>query len=400
MNTITIILVGESFRMGNQHTRIRDVPESINEQLLACKSHVDFFENLIAKYNTTIKVIISSYTTVYKNKLMEFYDKYDTIYQFEDELIGIEQSIKNVYNYIQFDTNILLLRIDLFLKQKLMDLFNPFFDKILYPSICFFPYDICKNNYPRVNDMFTYIPHKYLYKIDVHKIMNHDGWYILCNLFNLKYNDIDVLINTYHDSNSYKCWNPLYKIVNRLESENNNPLYNEVNKDEFEIWYSKDLIFNKYDIKYKPYEDINKYNWGIVFDYNNYNNDTYYTNNCILKIKDNIFEFIKCKTYKYMPFQWFGFNSETLKHISRSGFININFDIMFLNNLIKKNDGFNIKTHNPDICHNYWLNECTELNKFYSIKIELKFVESSIIIFIFDDCFSEVHFKLKNIKFT
>jgi hypothetical protein len=41
------------------------------------------------------------------------------------------------------------------------------------------------------------------------------------------YNNISYFVNTYHDSDSEKDWNPLYKIANRPESK---------------IWYSEGHI--------------------------------------------------------------------------------------------------------------------------------------------------------------
>ena len=60
----------------------------------------------------------------------------------------------------------------------------------------------------------------------------HDTWCDLINTTDLTYNDLDTMINTYHDSDSFKDYNPLYYIVNRPESK---------------IWHSKGHIFNKYN---------------------------------------------------------------------------------------------------------------------------------------------------------
>ena len=47
----------------------------------------------------------------------------------------------------------------------------------------------------------------------------------------VKYNDLDTMINTYHDSDSAKDYNPLYYIVNRPENK---------------IHHSEGVFFNKY----------------------------------------------------------------------------------------------------------------------------------------------------------
>jgi len=72
----------------------------------------------------------------------------------------------------------------------------------------------------------VYIPKNYHLDLIT---LNHDSWEELCKK-GFKYSDIDVMINTYHDSDSSKDFNPLYTIVNR----------NKTNK-----WYSPNEIFDK-----------------------------------------------------------------------------------------------------------------------------------------------------------
>ena len=49
----------------------------------------------------------------------------------------------------------------------------------------------------------------------------------------LTYEDLGTIINTYHDSDSSKDYNPLYYIVNRPENI---------------IWHSEGDIFNKHNL--------------------------------------------------------------------------------------------------------------------------------------------------------
>ena len=60
------------------------------------------------------------------------------------------------------------MRIDLFLKDKFSEVFNPLADKILFPSVCFEPYHKC-DIHPRINDMMMFIPKKYYYLIKLIK---------------------------------------------------------------------------------------------------------------------------------------------------------------------------------------------------------------------------------------
>ena len=55
---------------------------------------------------------------------------------------------------------ILCMRIDIFIKNKFIEIFNPRSNKILFPSVCFKPVHKV-GIHPRVNDMMMFIPKKY-----------------------------------------------------------------------------------------------------------------------------------------------------------------------------------------------------------------------------------------------
>ena len=120
------------------------------------------------------------------------------------------------------------IRIDLYLKPFFMDIFNPTINKILFPSICYLPHHKAFDD-PRVNDTMLFIPNKY-YNYIKNIQLGHDTWYILIKDTNLKYDDLDVILNTYHDSDSEKDFNPIYYIVNRIENK---------------TFHSKNYIFDK-----------------------------------------------------------------------------------------------------------------------------------------------------------
>jgi hypothetical protein len=226
------LFIGESFRLGSQNTRIRGIKESYNEQIKACESHIRFIENLEQKYNLEKSdVIISSYTTNYDNELKAIYEKYLINCIFKKELIGLTKTFHNILlnikNLHDYDF-VFYIRIDLFLKDHLVKVMDPKKDKILFPSICWGK-DCMIKKYPRINDMMMFIPKKYylyIFKINIY----HDCWYKLINETNIKNEDLDVIINTLHDSDSEKDNNPIYYIVNRPESK---------------IWHSPNQIFDK-----------------------------------------------------------------------------------------------------------------------------------------------------------
>ena len=225
-----LIIIGESFRYGNQGTRIRGVPESYDAQINACNTHIKFINLLKNKFNYNINVFIGTYTTQYDNDLLNIYKNYLVGNKIYENPLGLTNLYKNCIDENNLDNYnfILYFRIDLFLKDKFLEIFNPSWNTIKFATICW-KKDSVYNNKPRVNDMMLFIPKKFIiYSNQI--IIGHESWYFLVN--NLKINDynIDVMINTYHDSDSSKDYNPLYYIVNRSENQ---------------IWHSENEIFNK-----------------------------------------------------------------------------------------------------------------------------------------------------------
>jgi hypothetical protein len=220
-----MILLGESFRSGGQNTRERGKPESVKEQMNACKSHIDF----INSYNDVKwNIRLYTYSTNYNSLLINNYGSYLEKYNFLiSEPIGLqklyEMSIENLPAY----DFIFVCRIDLYLKPEFIFIFNYRWKEIKFPFICWKNRggDIV-NLYPRVSDTMIFIPKKYNPK-DIN--LNHEGWMLLIkNGYTI--DDIDVMINTYHDSDSQKDYNPIYYIVNRPKTTN---------------WFSRGEYFNK-----------------------------------------------------------------------------------------------------------------------------------------------------------
>lgn len=215
-----LVLFGESFRLGGQGNRNTGSEESYEPQINAALTHIKFIESLKEK-NINMMVSINSYTTRFDDPLNEIYESvlFDNIYY--KELIGqgllIHNCIDRITNINDYDF-ILCMRIDLFLKDKFFEIFNPFSDKILFPSICFKPADKC-GIHPRVNDMMMFVPRKY-FKFIKKFWLTHESWCNLIEEVKLTYEDLDMMLNTYHDSDSAKDFNPIYYIVNRPENKN------------------------------------------------------------------------------------------------------------------------------------------------------------------------------------
>ncbi len=223
-----MILLGESFRTGWQHSRERGNPSSVKEQLNACQSHLRFMKSF---NDINWKIKLFTYSTNYDSLILNTYGNYIEEYKFiTGEPIGLQnlyhQSIQSLPNY----DFILVCRIDLYLKQMFTSIFNYKWSEVRYPFVCWTIGGGNKtHSHPRVSDTIVFIPKKNGLNDLNDIVISHNGWYEFikkgyCN------DDIDVMINTYHDSDSAKDFNPLYYIVNRTRT-------NE--------WSSKGQVFNK-----------------------------------------------------------------------------------------------------------------------------------------------------------
>jgi len=234
------IFIGESFRTGSQDSRIIGENSSYEEQMNGSNTHINFIENLITKFNlNSISVFLSTYHTQFTDELLKIYNKYLIGSKIYDERIGLNNlfhnSLKEIENINKYDF-VMYIRIDLYLKQYFTEIFNPIINKILFPCICFLPTRKYLNvqyhkigDHPRVNDTMLFIPNKYYnYIKDIQ--LGHDIWHNLIKDTNLNYDNLDVILNTYHDSDSQKDFNPMYYIVNRPECK---------------IFHSKGFIFDK-----------------------------------------------------------------------------------------------------------------------------------------------------------
>lgn len=215
MKKSLLILFGESFRLGEQGNRNRGSHTSYEAQIAASYTHMKFIDSL-QKKNIHMTVSINSYTTQFDASLNAIYDSVLLNSTYYETLMGQTKLIHNCIDRIT-DRNdydfILCMRIDLFLKDKFIEIFNPYCDKILFPSVCFKPSHKV-GIHPRVNDMMMFVPKKYFDLIN--KVsLSHHTWNDLIESHKLTYDDLDMMLNTYHDSDSAKDFNPIYYIVNR-----------------------------------------------------------------------------------------------------------------------------------------------------------------------------------------
>ncbi len=209
-----LLLFGESFRLGGQGNRNRGSAESYDGQMKAVQSQVDLIDHLRRK-GIEMDVGISSYTTPYQEDILKLYPRV-VFYLFHPYLLGQNELIRLGLKQANIDQDydfVFYMRIDLLIKSPFLDIVEPW-QTIRFISVCWKYWDRY-GNHPRVNDMMLYIPKKYFkYLSRIH--LSHETWKNLIDI-GLTYEDLDMMCDTYHDSDSAIDYNPYYSIVNRPE---------------------------------------------------------------------------------------------------------------------------------------------------------------------------------------
>ena len=221
-NKCLVLLIGESFRDGFQHSREKDTQKGYDTQKIATESHIKFIENL-KNQNIDTDVIINTYDTKYEDDLKEWYKDYLIDYISNPLLSGIEKLINNaIYKNRKYINNydfVYVCRIDLCLKDYFIEQFNSEWNKIFFSNSTWRECYKTFNNEPRIADVMMFIPSPYFYLFNLNIYLNHDAWFTYKTDYNLTNNDMDFMIDTYHDSDTFKDFNPLYYMVSRSENQ-------------------------------------------------------------------------------------------------------------------------------------------------------------------------------------
>jgi hypothetical protein len=244
-----LLLYGEAFREGNQMDRTRDTKRGFDNQMKACDSHIKFIEMMKSKH-IDMDVCISTYCTKYEKELKKKYSNYKLFYSCNTDMKNDVQSgikhiaTKGIQNIKLNDYNfILITRNDICFKDKFVETFNPG-EKIQFVSQHWTHHDCYMENsrsYPVVNNIMLYVPKKYYFITkDLH--IDHDSWKYFIQKLELKDSDMEFMLDTYHDSDSYKDYNPLYYIVGRPQTDK---WYDEDKKNE-NNWDTNDVTCNSY----------------------------------------------------------------------------------------------------------------------------------------------------------
>jgi hypothetical protein len=228
MEKAAILFRGESFRYGGQNSRNIGDPRAVSEQIKAIENHINFINYIETKYQIEFDIFIDTQSTPFDAKILEAYQKQNkklTKYNFNTKYEGSQgQSIQRGVNQMIFSQNysnyisFFIARIDLFFQEEFFSLFDPFYKKIMFPSITWYFWRKTSYNSPRINDVFFYLPQKYNQLLHYFRIIGSHGHDILDSWnFNGSF-EWSLYLKTYHDSDTEKDWNPLYYIVNRART--------------------------------------------------------------------------------------------------------------------------------------------------------------------------------------
>jgi hypothetical protein len=214
-----LVLYGESFRDGLQSDRTTGTEKGFIGQMKASDSHIKFMETIKNKYDYNMDVSISTYCTKYNKELKDKYKNFKIIFNCENELIGwnnIAMKALNNYDLSGYDF-ILLTRNDICFKDEFIHNFKINNEKVLFVSQQWTYHDCYKKDIPNINPTIISIPKKFF---RITKDISVDGncWDFLIENYGLTNNDMGFLLNTYHDADSYKNYNPYYYMVGREQT--------------------------------------------------------------------------------------------------------------------------------------------------------------------------------------
>lgn len=217
-----VIIAGESFRCG-QSGRVRDTDESFPPQMKASMSHNKLFDSLKNKHGIDCDIVLSSYATKYQSSLIEWYGSRLIAHSFRNQLVGLERLVIDAL--VEIDVKnyefIFVSRVDIEYKNYFIQIFDPSWNKIMFPSICwaFQGYMSTAPAWvPRISDTMEFVPKRLMGVAKKAFHLRHEAWHQY-RIDGLQESDIGFMLNTFHDSDSAKDYNPLYRMASRRDSK-------------------------------------------------------------------------------------------------------------------------------------------------------------------------------------
>lgn len=263
---VHIVLFGDSYRIkGKGHA----LPGSYEGQMKAFKSHVDFIKQIEEKKDIKCSISIYTLSTAFDKDTSSFWEgtgipvitsDFATKYPGtrDNSLCINARKALMPPNADQFDYAFFL-RIDLILKPIFAQVitFDP--ERILFPCSCFINWPghgrgwhKMPDGTPRVQGVMAIVPQKWYRQM--HSVMNtfgHDTWSNLARAHKMGKDNMGFFLQTYHDADSLKDWNPLYYMWDRPGDPTWNSINFEINHDTLEPEEVPENIFRE---RYSHYD--------------------------------------------------------------------------------------------------------------------------------------------------
>ena len=262
------IILGESYRTGGQGVRNAGNPDMIPEQRLAMKSHVDVFQWLLDVHGVRSEVLMGQYSTPFDNDTLAHYGEWvrrapgqefptthwsagmEGTQYFAPNSFWFNKHMQRVRNewpggLLQYEF-VAFLRADVLLRPYFKKAFNRTVTQFLHDpdhaqmtmgSLLFTIYGL--NHYqlpgresagwfPRVTDAYLFYPRRFL---TVPQFWADDtAWAEYQQRGPFQQQDFWLMLNTLHDTDSAKCWNPCYELIGRPRTDQ---------------WQDQNLVFTR-----------------------------------------------------------------------------------------------------------------------------------------------------------
>lgn len=215
-----LVFHGEVFRYGGEKTPNINNKNAIPEQIEASKTH----RKLIDSLNCDVCIVTKS--TDFDDSLKEMYGSKPSYFIYDtNNRCAAKFTTENIDMFKKY-THVVFLRIDAFLKDRFFEVFK-LGEKIGLEFLLWISFQN-REEIPNVSDTIIVFPNKYMYIINktIFTGENPSGGHwghglmrdIISEWPEISEDDFEFMIDTLHDSDSQKDWNPLHRIVNRPES--------------------------------------------------------------------------------------------------------------------------------------------------------------------------------------
>lgn len=223
---LLLIIRGEGFRVGGQASRKNGAEESYKAQEDACKTQMDLVRKIESK-GYAVEILLNTYHTKYDDKLRELYGKnlrqanfhekkFDNQYQMMKNCIESYESLNTQYDAI------LIIRLDMHLKQQLLDDYDPSVNTVQFLHLLWTKALKTSSGDFMVNDAFFHFPQRFFDKLKaITEVPNAEGVFVhyfhnYLEFIPLKYGtEYSLLLDEFHDGNPAGDWNPYYTLVGR-----------------------------------------------------------------------------------------------------------------------------------------------------------------------------------------